>query len=97
MRRDEAIALLKQHREELRARFGVRSLALFGSTARDEARPDSDVDLLVEFEGDATFLPYMGLVVYLEEMFGTSVDVATGGELRPRIRPFVQEELIHVA
>jgi predicted nucleotidyltransferase len=48
MRRDEALAILTAHQEELKE-YGVKSLAIFGSVARDEARPDSDVDLLVEF------------------------------------------------
>ena len=51
MRRAEVIAVISAHREEMARRFGVRSLSLFGSVARDEARPDSDDDLVVEFEG----------------------------------------------
>ena len=61
MRRADAIALISARREEITRQFGVRSLALFGSVARDEARPDSDVDVLVEFEGPTTFDAHMGL------------------------------------
>jgi predicted nucleotidyltransferase len=49
MKRQEVLGILHKHESELRKNFGVQSLSLFGSVARDEARPDSDVDLLVEF------------------------------------------------
>ena len=60
MRRTDVIALLAPRRDEIAQRFGVRSLSLFGSVARDEARPDSDVDVLVEFNGPTTFDGHMG-------------------------------------
>lgn len=50
MRRDEVIEILRRHRDELKQQYGVKSLALFGSVARDEATNSSDVDLLVEFD-----------------------------------------------
>ena len=55
MNRDTVLKLLSEHREEVRERYGARRLALFGSAARDELRDDSDIDVLVEFEGPATF------------------------------------------
>jgi uncharacterized protein len=97
MNRDDVIRLLTERREELSHRFGVRSIALFGSYARDEAGPDSDVDLLVEFEGRPTFLGYMGLIEYLEDLFGRRVDLATRDKVKPRLRPIVEQELIRVA
>lgn len=68
MRRAEVIAAISAHREDIARRFGVRSLSLFGSVARDEAGPDSDVDLVVEFEGPTTFDGHMGLLVFLEDL-----------------------------
>ena len=50
MRRDEAIRILSERKSELQKRFGVKSIAIFGSTARNEAGPESDVDVLVEFD-----------------------------------------------
>lgn len=97
MRRDELLALLRAHFDEMVERFGVRSLSLFGSHARDTARPDSDVDLLVEFEGAPTFRGYMGLIEYLEHLLGRPVDLATSRSLKPRVRPYVEQELIDVA
>ena len=73
MRKEEVIQRLAAHRQEL-VRFGVKSLALL---ARDEARPTSDVDLLVEFEGRATFDQYMDLKLYLEQLLGCQVDLVT--------------------
>lgn len=97
MRRAEALALLTAHRKEMARRFGVCSLALFGSVARDEARPDSDVDVLVEFDGPTTFDGHMGLLVYLEDLLGRRVDVVTKKGLKPLARPSVERDLVHVA
>jgi len=96
MRRDEVIALLQEHRAEIDA-FGVKSLALFGSVARDEARPDSDVDVLVEFEGPIRFRPHMQLLLFLEELLGTRVDLATATMLPAEVERDVREDLVTVA
>jgi len=96
MKNTEIIQLLRQHREELRKRFGVKSLAIFGSVARGEAGPESDVDILVEFEGRATFDRYMGLKFFLEDLLGRRVDLVTRKALKPRLRPYVEQEAIYV-
>ncbi len=72
---------------EIRRRFGVRELAIFGSVARNEARTDSDVDVLVEFAERPTFDNYMGLKLHLEELFSAGVDLAIRSDLRPSLRP----------
>lgn len=77
--------------------FGVRSLALFGSVARDEAKPDSDVDILVDLEPPLTFDRYMDLKFYLEEQLGTRVDLVTWKSLKPQVLENVEQELIYVA
>ncbi len=97
MNREQALSLLRQHRDEILHRFAVRHLALFGSTARDAARPDSDVDVLVEFEGQPTFDGYMGLLSYLEQILGQRVDLVTATGLKPRARHYVEQDLIRVA
>ena len=96
MRRDQVIALLAAHRADL-ARFAVRRLSLFGSVARDEARPGSDVDLLVEFEGPATFDRYTGLLAFLEDLRGTRIDLLTPRSVKPRMAPSLVRDLVHVA
>ena len=72
MRRAEVIALLEAHRLEL-ARLAVRRISLFGSVARDEALPGSDVDVLVEFDGPATFGRYTGLLAFLEDLIARNL------------------------
>jgi hypothetical protein len=96
MRRDDIIRLLKEHREEL-GRFDVESLAVFGSVARGESEAWSDVDILVEFEGRATFDRYMDLKFFLEDLLECRVDLVTGKALRPRMRPNVEKEAVYVA
>jgi len=78
-------------------RHHVRDLFVFGSFARDEAGPDSDVDLLVDFEGPPTFDAYMELKFALEDRLGRPVDLATRDSLRRRLRPLVEREARRVA
>jgi uncharacterized protein len=76
--------------------FGVISLALFGSVARDEATETSDLDFLVEFEGSATFDRYMNLKFFLEDLFNKPVDLATKKSLKPQITKIILAEAISV-
>lgn len=96
MKRDAVIELLEQHKAILMQRFGVRDLALFGSMARDKAHDDSDVDILVSFDGPATSKRYFGVQFYLEDLLGRPVDLVTDKALRPELRPYVEKEAIHV-
>lgn len=93
--RNEVIELLRAHADALR-RFGVRSISLFGSVARDEAGPASDVDVLVDFAPEPTFDGYMGVKFYLEDLLGRRVDVVTPGTLLPGIEETVNGEAILV-
>ena len=97
MRRDEVLDVLSRHRGEFTNRFRVRSLALFGSVARGESRPDSDVDILVAFAEPPGFDGYMALKWRLEELLGASVDLVMEGALRPEARTVVEAEAIRVA
>jgi predicted nucleotidyltransferase len=96
MGRDDVLSLLKRHRAELEG-FGVESLRLFGSVAREEASADSDVDLLVSFRETPTFSGYMKLRIFLEDLLGARVDLITESGLRERVRPFVEKDAIRVA
>ena len=96
MSRDAIIKLLAEHQQDL-TRLGVKSLALFGSVAREESRADSDIDLLVEFEGKATFNKYMDLKFFLEDLLQRQVDLVTRKALKPRLRPYVEKEALYVA
>lgn len=97
MNRTTILDLLNQHRDEVQRRFGTKRLALFGSAARDELRDDSDVDILVEFSGPATFDGYMDLKFFLEELLGRSVDLVTKDAVKPRMRLIIERDLIDVA
>ncbi len=79
-----------------RYRVGVTSLAVFGSTVRDEAREDSDVDILVAFDGPATSERCFGVQFYLEDLLGSPVDLVTEKALRPELRPHIEREAVHV-
>ena len=94
--RDQVVSLLGDHRQEL-GRLHVKALALFGSLARDEARPDSDVDLLVEFDGEPTFDRFMELKFFLEDLLRRRVDLVTRAALKPRMRLSVEREAVRVA
>jgi hypothetical protein len=97
MKRDEVSDVLKRHMPELRQRFAVRSLALFGSVARDRAVPASDVDLIVEFNGPVGYFGLFALQDHLERLFGCKVDLGTIESLKPRLRERVLAELVDVA
>ncbi|HHI76345.1 MAG TPA: DNA polymerase subunit beta [Gammaproteobacteria bacterium] len=96
MNRQRILDLLSRHKPELARRFGVRDLALFGSSARDTAGEDSDIDILVAFDGPATSHRYFGVQFYLEDLLGRPVDLVSDKALRPELRPYVEREAIHV-
>jgi len=87
---------LRQHRPFLVERFGVFDLALFGSCARGAAGSDSDIDLLVSFDGPATSSRYFGVQFFLEDTLGRPIDLVTDKALRAELRSFVERETLHV-
>ncbi len=89
--RDEAMRILREHEPEIRAQ-GVTRLALFGSTVRDEARPDSDVDLLVDIDWQHKFslLDWAGLELFLRDLLGREVEVT----MRRNLKPFVKGNIL---
>ncbi len=97
MKQDVVLRILKQKNAELARQFGVKSLLLFGSVARDEATTASDVDLLVEFSRPVGYFGLFALQDYLEELLGCPVDLGTPDSLKPNIRDNVMGEAIHVA
>jgi len=97
MKREQVLKLLKTQLSRIVLLYDVKQLSLFGSVARDEARDDSDVDLLVEFEHQATFDHYMDLKFYLEELLHQPVDLVTNNALKPRMRTLIEQEILHVS
>lgn len=97
MRKDEILDFLEAHKHEVIRQFNVRHLALFGSTVRSEAREDSDVDILVEFEGGETYRNYFDLQFYLEDRLHCRVDLVCADAIRPQLRPHIEKEAFYVA
>jgi predicted nucleotidyltransferase len=95
LKRAEVLRLLAEHRTELEA-MGVKSLAVFGSVARDEAGPESDVDLLVEFSRPTGLFGFFEVQERLEQILGTRVDLGTPLGLKPRMRERVLRETVRV-
>ncbi len=97
LKRDEVLALLRTHRQTLAERFGVSSVHLFGSVARDRATPASDVDILVSFDGPATMRRIADAQEYLEKFMGRRVDLVTHKELKKELRLYIEAEAIDVS
>lgn len=94
--RKEIVQILQEYRDRVRA-LGVRRLGLFGSFVREAARPESDVDVWVEFEpGRKTFDNFMELAFLLEELFQRPVELVTPESVSPYIRPYIESELEYV-
>ena len=96
MTRDEILNLVKGENGKL-AEFKVKALYLFGSAARNEARPESDVDFLVEFDGPATFDQYIRLQAFLEDLLQRRVDLVTRKGLRKELAPAIEKDCIRAA
>jgi uncharacterized protein len=92
--RDDIVSILRA--QMLRSRFGIKSLLLFGSAARNEATQESDLDFIVNFDGTITFDRYMDLKIFLEDLFGKKIDLAIEDTLKPQIRQKILEQAIDV-
>ena len=92
--RDEALRILSEHKRTLSERFGVLDVALFGSTARDEAGEGSDVDVLAKFDEDIKKSRPFAAQSYLEDVFGCKVDLVDDRNLRTEFRPYVEEDIL---
>ena len=91
-----AMALLKKNEHEIKKRFGVRKIGIFGSFARGEEREGSDIDVLVEFQDNyETFDNFMDLKYFLEDLFGRKIDLVTMDALRPQLKDDILQEVIY--
>ena len=96
MNRNDVLTLLRVHKPELTQRFGVAGLTLFGSFARDQATAESDVDVMVRFDGPATAKSFFGVQFYLEDLLGRPVDLVTEKALRSELRLHVERDSLNV-
>lgn len=97
MRKQVALDFFESHKQQIITRFGVKHLALFGSVVRDEAREDSDIDVLVEFEGKETYRNYFDLLFYLEDHLHCKIDLVNRDSVRPQLKPYIENEALYVA
>jgi predicted nucleotidyltransferase len=88
----EPLMILRQHRDELK-QSGVKTLKLFGSMVRGEARPESDIDILVEFAKPIGLLAFVRLKNRLAEIIGRSVDLVSAEALKPQLRNRILQEV----
>ncbi|MCJ7624667.1 MAG: nucleotidyltransferase family protein [Anaerolineaceae bacterium] len=95
MNRENVIILLHANMEELR-HLGIRSISLFGSVARGKSVAGSDIDLLVDLEPPHTFDRYTQALFFIEDLLGCPIDLVMQETLKPRARPSVEQEAIHV-
>jgi len=95
MNRDTVLKKLSKHQGELESRFGVKSLSLFGSVARNEAVSASDLDILVTFINTPGIFGFINLKLYLENIFKCSVDLVTNNALKKQLREHILQEAIY--
>lgn len=91
METQSPLEILRHHQKELQE-AGVKSLRLFGSVVRGEARGDSDIDILVEFSKPIGLLAFLRLKNRLSELLGRPVDLVTAEALKPRLRDRILSE-----
>jgi predicted nucleotidyltransferase len=94
MDKNDILRAIREKQPELAARFTVRRIGVFGSFARENTSPESDVDILVEM-AEPTFDHYMDLKFYLEELLNRSVDLVMADTVKPRLRPIIGKEVVY--
>ena len=97
IKKQKVLDFFESHKQLIIERFGVKHLALFGSVVRDEAREDSDLDVLVEFEGKETYRNYFDLLFYLEDNLHCKIDLVNRDSVRPQLKPHIENEALYVA
>ncbi len=93
---DEIKAIIEKHKKELRENYGVKEIGIFGSFVRGEARKDSDIDILVEFERPIGFFKFLELEEYLSNLIGRKVDLVSKKALKPHIGKYIFEEVVTI-
>ncbi|MEO0295115.1 MAG: nucleotidyltransferase family protein [candidate division WOR-3 bacterium] len=95
--KNKIIKKLKEHLPEIKSRFKVKEIGVFGSRIKGKAKKRSDIDILVEFEkGNKTFDNYMELKFYLENLFGCKVDLVLKSALKEEFKQYILSEVIYV-
>jgi len=93
---DEIKEIIKKHKDELKEKYSVKEIGIFGSFARGEAKEDSDIDILVEFEKPIGLFKFLELEEYLSNLIGREVDLVSKKALKPHIGKHILEEVVTV-
>ena len=95
MNKQDILTFLRTHKTELQNRLGVLRIGMFGSYARDEQRPDSDVDIAVVIQSNNTFRSFFGLKAYLEDNLHVTVDLGMENAIKPAAKSTIQQDIIY--
>ncbi len=93
---EEIKDVLARHKDEIRQKYSVKEMGLFGSYVRGEETPKSDLDVLVEFSKPVGFFKFLELEEYLEKLVGVGVDLVSKKALKPRIGEYIKKEVIAI-
>jgi len=95
---EEIMKILMEHKEELRKRYGVKEIGIFGSYVRGKEKKSSDLDLLVEFDPHKSIglLEFINMENYLSDIMGVKVDLVMKSALKPRIGEHILKEVIYL-
>jgi len=93
---DKIRSILAEHREELKKKYKVKNIGIFGSYVKGKEAKESDVDILVEFTENIGLLEFIGLEYYLSDLIGVKVDLVMKTALRPRIGKRILKEVVYV-
>lgn len=97
MKKKDIKEVLKNHKNEIAKKFGIKEIGIFGSYVRGEETETSDIDIIIEFEeGKKTFDNYMDLKFYLEDLFGIKVDLVIKSAIKPKLKKYILNECIYV-
>jgi len=94
--REQILAFLREHKAELQKLYGVTRLGLVGSYARDDAGPQSDIDLIVSLKSDNTFRSFFGLLHFLQDNLDEHIDLATEESLKPLLKEAIMQDVHYV-
>ena len=96
MQKEDVLLFLREHKEEMRQRFGLVKIGLFGSFVRDEQKNSSDIDLAVEIKSPNRFRSFFGLKAYLEEHLHRHVDLGIESSIKPTVYRRIRDEIEYV-
>ena len=89
-------SILSKHKEELRRKYNVKEIGVFGSYVRGEQKKSSDIDILVEFEESIGFFKFLEMEEHISEILGVKVDLVTKNALKPRIGEHILKEVVAI-